>query len=240
MRVSRNKLIMTAGLLLIGFGGWSVYDAINEPDDAVIGVIDATALSGDIEVIDESNRPKAIVDIYRSLLEREYLNAQDELERAEVDDGLALDTKVFNYPFPMAVKGEKEPEMTMLLQELLSRTDGTTNEVEDASYRAVEKDVFQKWEKLFGKWMDNEIEQTEFVTEWNKILKDVPDSSLTEPTVLTFDFPHSASAIEMMEAVLGEVEKNGGSTAPHISFVHVEFDEEEALYTLYYAGSHIE
>lgn len=240
MKVSNKKLILTAGLAVIGIGGWSVYNSTNEPENAVIDVIDATALSAEIEVIDESNRPEAIVEVYRNLLEREYLDAKDELKRVDIDETLVQDTKILNYPFPMALKNEKEPEMTMLLQKLLSRHDGTTNEVKDVNYRAVNEETFHKWEELFAQWTDGEIEKTELVKEWNGILKTVPDSLLVEPTVLTFEFPHSDSAIEMMDSVLERIEKDGGSTAPHISFVYVEFNEEEALYTLYYAGSHIE
>lgn len=242
MRVSKNKLIMTAGLLLMGAGGWSVYDSLNKQDDevAIVEVVDITALSSDIEVIDESNRTKAIVGVYRNLLEGEYLNTRNELKRAKVEERLAIDTKIFNYPYPTTVKGEKEIEMTALLTELLSRKDGTTNEVDDASYRVIDKSTFQKWEKLFGKWTEGEIDKVEFSTKSDDVLKDIGNSSLSDTTVMTFDFPYTESAIEMMEGVLAEVEKNGGSTAPHVSFVYVEFDEEQALYTLYYAETHIE
>lgn len=243
MKVTHKTLLLTVGLVVVGLGGWSLYDSSEETSVAVSeanSVIDRTALEIDSGEVNSSNQHDAIVDIYRSMLSQEYLDSDGTLQRLKVDSSLANDTNLYDYPIPATSIGEKEPQMTKLLGALLSRKDGTTNEITDVNYRIVDEETFKEWETLFTQWTDKKIEKEGFEKEWDEMLKKHPDSFLVSPTVLTFDFPHKTSVIDMMDSVLHEIEEQGGSTAPHISFVFVEFNEAKSFYKLYYAGSHIE
>lgn len=241
MKIMKKTLIIGVGLLGVGAGGWYVMQEIEKPAE-VQQVIKMDSLSPELKVINEGTRPEVIVNIYRELKEREYLDESGELKTDTIDKALAMDSQIYNYAYPaeQESKQQTEPEMMKLLSELLSRQDGSTNEVEDVSYRIVEKETFQTWETLFKKWSTGEINEETLKNKWLAVSKTIPDARLTAPFISKIEFPHSNSAVEMMDFVLAEIESDGGSTAPHISFVSVDFHQDAGLYTLYYAESHIE
>lgn len=243
MKKNIKALSITTVALVVGVGGWwAIKESEKDQDTLPVEefVIKSDILPADIEKIDDSTRPKATADIYKASIENQYIDENGDLQTPEIDKSLKVETQIEKYPLPLTTKEQSEPEMTELLKNLLSRRDGSTNEVKDASYRIVDEQTFSKWEEVFAKWVWGDITKTELKTKWEKIQESVPPSGLSKPTVLKYDFAHSESASEMMDGVLKAIEKNEGSTAPHIAFVDVFFDKDESQYTLYYVESHIE
>lgn len=203
-------------------------------------VIQSETMPPSIQEVNDETRIEAIVSIYREFSEYRYRDTDGKLHLPKIDKSLKEETQIENYPLPTTIKGERDRVMTELVSQLVSRMDGTTNEVEEFAYRIVDKKTFLKWEELFGQWVSGDLSEAETKKEWEKIdNKVVPATGLTKPTLLKAEFPYSASAIEMMDAVLEAIEANKSSTAPHIAFVDVYFDKEDLQYTLYYVESHI-
>jgi hypothetical protein len=244
MKKSIKVLSVTSVALAVGMGGWLV---TKEPEQQKTlptekeFVIKADILPASIEKVDDSTRPEALATVYKASIENKYTDENGDTHVTEIDEPLKEETLIESYPMPSTTKKQREPEMIELLQNLVSRTDGSTNEVKDFTYRIVDEPSFLKWEKLFAGWVSGELTEAELKKKWTKIDEAVvPETGLTKPTVMTYEFAYSESAVEMMDGVLEEIEKNGGSTAPHIAFIDVFFDKEDSQYTLYYVESHIE
>lgn len=239
----KTKIMSISGvLLLMGLGGG--YFILDEKEPAkpkeVEVVIDSKMLPSDLNPEDKSVRAKVVASVYKNLKEYQYVGENKKLKTPKVDKELEKEIHLETHPYPVVNNGEVEPEMTKILQSLLSRKDGSTNVVDDKSIQVVEKSVFKEWKKSFNSWSKGGLTTEELVKRWNTEQKKSSYSGLSKPTVLTYTFPYSQSVVKMMDAVLEEVEEKGASTAPHISFVSVTFDENSSAYTLYFAESHIE
>ena len=239
MKKNVKIISITAGVLSLGVGGWWL---TNETVEKPIAehVLTKEALPADMKAIDESTKAEAIVSLYREMEMGMSVAEDGKVSYPTIDPSLIEETQIENYPFPMTENNKKDPEMTKLLSLLLSRTDKSTNEVENKSVRIVDKKTFSQWERLFPKWVNGELDEKETASKWMKVQKDVKDWTLAEPAFVKHEFPYDTSAVDMMNEVLTAVQEKGASTAPHIAFVEVLFDEEASMYTLYYAETHIE
>lgn len=238
MKKNKKILLVTTLVIGVGIGIFAMTDHNLLP--AKEPVIDESALLPAVKVINDSTRAEATAKLYLASAESEYIDENGNVQSSKVDESLIEETQIENYKMPETAKGQSEPEMTKLLQNLFSRTDGSTNEVKDETMRIVEEETFLQWESLFAKWVSGEMDEKEFEEKWVAIEELSSSFGLSKPTVLTYSFPYSKSATEMMDGVLKEIEEKGGSTAPHIAFVDVFFDKEALLYTLYFAESHVE
>lgn len=239
MKKNLKIISATAGVLTLGLGGWWVVSEYDTPA-AEETSIQKDALPASLQVIDESTKSDAIAKLYWERQATQTVDAEGNRYFEPIDASLIEETGIENYPFPMALEGKREPEMTMLLSAFLSRIDGSTNETEDTMIRIVDKKTFTQWEKLFPEWANGTIDEKELEKRWMKIQKTVPDSGLSKPMFVKHEFKHESSAFQMMDNVLQAIQEQGASTAPHIAFVQVLYDEEDLEYTLYYAESHIE
>lgn len=230
--------IVTVAIALVA-GGLFVLKNFDDTsmEDQIIG---KDALPVAFEKIDDSTRAEATAHIYREVVEGQSIDENGDVNLPEIEQTLKEETQIENFQLPSTVNNEREPIMTALLKSALSRTDGSTNEIKDPSYRIVEEKTFVKWEVLFSKWVAGELSEVELKSEWGKIKEALPPTDLTKPTVLKYTFPHSESAFEMIDDVMEAIDKNKGSTTPHIAFVDVYFDKEESQYTIYYVESHVE
>lgn len=237
----KTKYFSVGGVLLvIGLGGgWFVLDSPTIEQTKPI-VIDETILPPDIKPEDKSVRAKVIASVYKTLQEYQYVTASGELKTPQIDKKLKEEIDLDNHPYPLVSDNQVEPEMTKTLQELLSRKDGSTNNTSENRVQVVEERVFKDWKKSFELWSKGKLTEKEFINKWNEEQKESTFSGLSKPTTVTYTFPYSQSTIKMIDSVLKEVEKQGASTAPHISFVSVTFDENSSSYSLYFAESHIE
>ena len=235
----KNKiLLVTAVVLVVAVGLWTMKE--DKTEDKAEAIIGSEALLPEVKVIDDSTRAQATAGLYRASIESEYVDDKGVLQTSKIDESLIEETQIENYKMPPTAKNQREPEMTNLLKSLLSRTDGSTNEIDDETMRIVEGETFLQWEELFSKWVNGEINEKELEVKWTEIRKLAPSSDLSKPTVLKYNFPYSKSATKMIDSVLKEVEGKGASTAPHIAFIDVFFDKEALEYTLYFAESHVE
>lgn len=235
--MAKRKLLWALPVVaLAGVGG--MWMMTGEEASPAKEVVDAGDLSDDLTFIDESNRADALVQAQRKVIESEYVDEEGNVQRMDVSEDLKLKTMMENYPIPVTEPGKPEPRMEGLVLKLVSRQDGGTNVLEKSSMKVVDTKTFEAWEQLFADWRQEKIDKKAFLKKWKQ--KEPSESGLTAPTVFVHEFPYSQLAQEMMDNILKKIEEEGGSTAPHIVFVSVEFNQETGRYTLYYAGSHIE
>lgn len=237
----KAKYFSVGGILLVmGLaGGWFVLDAPTSEQTKPI-VVDETILPPDIKPEDKSVRAKVIASVYKTVQEYQYVTDSGELKTPKIDKKLKEEIDLENHPYPLVSGNQVEPEMTKILQEVLSRKDGSTNNTDENRVQVVEENVFKDWKQSFELWSKGRLTKKEFIQRWNLEKKESTFSGLSKPTVVSYTFPYSQSTIKMIDSVLKEVEKQGASTAPHISFVSVTFDENSSSYSLYFAESHIE
>lgn len=171
----KTKIMSVSGLLLLmGLGGG--YYMVNDTENSITKdekiVIDSKMLPPDLNPEDKSVRAKVIASVYKNLKEYQYIGESGKLKTPKVDTELKKELHLDTQPYPLVGKGEVEPEMTKILQSLLSRKDGSTNVVDDKSVQVVEKSVFKEWKKSFQSWTKGELKKEELIKRWNQEQED--------------------------------------------------------------------